>query len=201
MFPRQYGFAAAGGRKMLPSALPLTSRGFRVSGIRSGGVMNMQRTSGLGWIRGLRRAASPAPKAVSDPAETGLASATSGCVPASAERIRSRSLTPTPVYGSSHRAVCPASGVRSLRRTRTGKRNGVLLLTVAGLLVLPAIAHADLLTATIKNQEQTVLEGDSATFTVSLAGGTGSQASVTVKYTVSAARSHRRRTMVRLTAS
>ena len=156
--------------------------------------MNMQRTSGLGWIRGLRRAASRAPKAASGPAEIGLESATSGCVPASAERVRSRSLTPAPV-DASDRSACangtrrlsdrrPTRGVRTLHRPRE-KGRGVLLLTVAGLLVMPALAHADLLTATITNQEQTVLEGAPATFTVSLAGGTGSQAPVTVKYTVS----------------
>ena len=69
-------------------------------------------------------------------------------------------------------------------RRRTPQRRYALLCIVAALLVTPALAYADLLTATITNQEQNVLEGTSAIFTVTLTGGTPSQ-DVEVQFKVS----------------
>ena len=69
-------------------------------------------------------------------------------------------------------------------RNRTPQRRYALLCIVAALLVTPALAYADLLTATITNQQQNVLEGTSAIFTVTLSGGTPTQ-DVVVQFKVS----------------
>ena len=52
------------------------------------------------------------------------------------------------------------------------------------MLLTPALAYADLLTATVTSEQQHVIEGSSAVFAVTLTGGTGSQ-EVTVDFTVS----------------
>ena len=52
---------------------------------------------------------------------------------------------------------------------------------VAGLLAVPAVARADLLTVSVTSQQETVLEGTGAVFDVTLSGGTGS-AGVVVTY-------------------
>ena len=72
------------------------------------------------------------------------------------------------------------------------KRSGLLLLATAALLLIPALAYADLLTVSVRSLEQTVVEGgttdvtdsEKATFEVQIHGGTGSTA-VMVTYALS----------------
>ena len=159
--------------------------------------MNMQRTSGLGWIRSLSGALSRVPKAVSDPAEAGLASAMCGRGATRAQSCFVASDSPPgslPRVGrrdgagrcSSRR---PLRFARAQYRSGNETRRGVLLWIVAALMVTPALAYADLLTVSVANQQETVLESTNddsvaAMFTVALAGGTGS-APVVVDFAVS----------------
>ena len=106
--------------------------------------MNMQRTSGLAWIRGSKEALSHAPGEVRDTAEAGSAAAACG----------------------------------------RGPRRHALLWIAAALFVTPTLAFADLLTATITNEQENVLEGTSAEFTVKLTGGVPTQ-NVVIEFTVS----------------
>ena len=134
--------------------------------------MNMQRTSGLGRIRGSKEASCHAPGEVRDPAEAGSAAATCGRARADAGRTRLLTATPGLALGSSYRS----------RRDGRARRRCVLLLMAAALLVLPAVAYADVLTATVTGPV-TVPEGSDAIFSVTLTGGTGSE-KVVVYYTV-----------------
>ena len=135
--------------------------------------MNMQRTSGLGWIRGSKEASSHAPGEVRHTAEAGWAAATCRCARADAGRTRLLTATPGLAGGSSHRS----------RRNGRARRRGVLLLMAAALLLLPAVAYADVLTATVTGPV-TVPEGSPAVFSVTLTGGTDSDGKVVVYYTV-----------------
>ena len=135
--------------------------------------MNMQRTSGLGWIRGSKDASPHAPAEVRDSARTGSAAATCGRAPVRcADRSRRAPDGPRARLASGS------------RRRRTPQRRYALLCIVAALLVTPALAYADLLTATITNEEENVLEEKNAVFTVTLAGGVPTQP-VEVQFKVS----------------
>ena len=134
--------------------------------------MNMQRTSGHGWIRGSKEASCHAPGEVRDSARAGSAAATCGRARADAGRTRLLTATPGLAVGSSYRS----------RRDGRARRRCVLLLMAAALLVLPAVAYADVLTATVTGPV-TVPEGSPAIFSVTLTGGTGSE-KVVVDYTV-----------------
>ena len=148
--------------------------------------MNMQRTSGLGWIRGSKEALYHAPGELRNPVRAGSAAATCGRGLAGAGCSRSYGRTPDSVSAQRHlqghaggSGRSPGGrGVRlacSSRGPRTHRRGYALLWIVAALLVTPALAYADLLTATIINEQHSVLEGSSAVFTVTLTGGTGSE--------------------------
>ena len=107
------------------------------------------------------------------PLEAGSAAATCGRARADAGRTRLLTATPGLAVGSSHRS----------RRNGRVLRRGVLLWMAAALLLLPAVAYADVLTATVTGPV-TVPEGSSAVFSVTLTGGTGSDGKVVVYYTV-----------------
>ena len=134
--------------------------------------MNMHCASRLGWIRSSKDASPHAPEELADPAQGGSAASgrTTGTMPS--QRLADR----TPRAPTRHRA----------------KRSGLLLLATAALLLIPALAYADLLTVSVRSLEQTVVEGDTtgapdsekATFEVKLHGGTGS-APVKVTYALS----------------
>ena len=111
---------------------------------------------------------------------TSSAAPLSGAPASGKQRLRSVRLR----SGSSHRSTQTAAAGRSPERrpanrvrTLAGRRikqSGALLWIVAGLLV-PVLAHADLLTVSVTSQQQTVIEGGEATFEVRLTGGTGSE--------------------------
>ena len=134
--------------------------------------MNMHCASRLGWIRSSKEASPHALEEVTDPAQAGSAASgrTTGTMPS--QRLADR----TPRAPTPHRA----------------KRSGLLLLATAALLLIPALAYADLLTVSVRSLEQTVVEGgttgapdsEKATFEVKLHGGTGS-AAVKVTYALS----------------
>ena len=124
--------------------------------------MNMHCASRLGWIRSSKEASPHAPEELADPAQARSAASgrTTGTMPS--QRLADR----TPRAPAPHRV----------------KRSGLLLLATATLLLIPALAYADVPVATITGLEF-VAEGTPAEFTVALAGGKGS-ADVVVTYTV-----------------
>ena len=91
--------------------------------------MNMHRASRLGWIRSLKEASPHAPEEVTDPAQAG--SAASG---------RATRIMP------SRR---PADRTLRAPTRHRAKRSGLLLLATATLLLIPALAYADVPVATI----------------------------------------------------
>ena len=126
--------------------------------------MNMHCASRLGWIRSSKEASLHAPEEVTDPAQADSAASgrTTGTMPS--QRLADR----TPRAPARHRA----------------KRSGLLLLATATLLLIPALAYADVPVATISGPVS-VAEGqtDGAVYTVTLTGGTGSVA-IVIDYTV-----------------
>ena len=99
--------------------------------------MNMHRASRLGWIRSLTGASSHAPAKAADTAQADMAAAT-GRAPAAAGSRSSRSRGPA----ARARTLRAATGHRA-------KRSGLLLLATAALLLIPALAYADVPVATI----------------------------------------------------
>ena len=134
--------------------------------------MNMHGASHLGWFRSLKEASSHASGEAADPAQADLAAA-SGRAPAAAGARSSR-----PRRSAAH--------TRTSARSASGKRRGLLLLATAALLLIPALAYADVPVATISGP-LTVVEPASGTenvvYTVTLTGGTGSMP-VVFDYTV-----------------
>ena len=129
--------------------------------------MNMHCASRLGWIRSSKEASPHAPEGLTDPAQAGSAASgrTTGTMPS--RRLADR----TPRAPAHHRA----------------KRSGLLLLAAATLLLIPALAYADVPVATISGPVS-IAEGASntnnnAVYTVTLTGGEGSVA-IVVDYTV-----------------
>ena len=123
--------------------------------------MNMHCASRLGWIRSSKEASPHAPDELTDPAQAG--SAASG----RATRIRpSRRLADrTPRAPARHRA----------------KRSGLLLLAAAALLLIPALAYADVPVATITG-DGVVKEDTPATYNVALT--LGGSAPIIIRYDV-----------------
>ena len=148
--------------------------------------MNMHRASRLGWIRSSKDASPHAPEEVTDPA----GSAASGRAPADAGVPGSRSATSGGTTPSkqpadrARRAPAPRTGnnPRTLSRSLGPKRRSLLLLSAA-LLLIPAVAYADVPMASIAGPE-TVAEDSDAVYTVTLTAGTGSKP-VIVEFTVS----------------
>ena len=101
-------------------------------------------------------------KKLTDPAQAGSAASgrTTGTMPSQRPADR------TPRAPTRHRA----------------KRGGLLLLATATLLLIPALAYADVPVATISGPVS-VAEGDNAVYTVTLEGGTGSE-DIVFDYTV-----------------
>ena len=99
--------------------------------------MNRHCASRLGWIRSLTGASSHASAEAADPAQVDMAAAL-GRVPAGAGARSSRSQGP---------AVC-ARRLRAATRHRA-KRSGIRLLATATLMLIPALAYADVPVATI----------------------------------------------------
>ena len=126
--------------------------------------MNMHRTSRLGWIRSSKEASTHAPEEVTDPAQAG--SAASG---------RATRIMP------SRR---PADRTLRAPTRHRAKRGGLLLLATATLLLIPALAYADVPVATISGPVS-VAEGQTggAVYTVTLEGGTGSE-DIVFDYTI-----------------
>ena len=126
--------------------------------------MNMHCASRLGWIRSSKEASPHAPEEVTDPAQAGSAASgrTTGTMPS--QRLADR----TPRAPARHSA----------------KRSGLLLLATATLLLIPALAYADVPVATISGPVS-VAEGQvgGAVYTVNLEGGTGSE-DIVFDYTV-----------------
>ena len=130
--------------------------------------MNMHRASRLGWIRSSKDASPHAPEKVTDPAQAGSAASgrATGTMPS--QRPADRTLRAP----ARHRA----------------KRSGLFVLATATLLLIPALAYADVPVATISGPVS-VAEGASgggsnnALYTVTLTGGEGSVA-IVVDYTV-----------------
>ena len=115
--------------------------------------MNMHCASRLGWIRSSKEASPHAPEELADPAQAGSAASgrTTGTMPS--QRLADR----TPRAPARHRA----------------KRSGLLLLATATLLLIPALAYADVPVATITG-DGVVKEGAEATYDVALTlGGSG----------------------------
>ena len=128
--------------------------------------MNMHCASRLGWIRSSKEASPHAPEELADPAQADSAASgrTTGTMPS--QRLADR----TPRAPAHHRA----------------KRSGLLLLASAALLLIPALAYADVPVATISGRTA-VAEPPTGTvdvtYTVTLTGGTGS-AEIVFDYTV-----------------
>ena len=138
--------------------------------------MNMDSTSGRGRVLGSKEASSHASGELPDPAHSGMTAATRG---------RARGDAKRPLWCRTPNLVTsPTRERRRVARARRTRTPAALLWAVVALFATPALAHADLLTATVSNQQTNVLEGTAAVFTVTLTGGTSSQA-VTVDFTVS----------------
>ena len=133
--------------------------------------MNMYCASRLGWIRSSKEASPHAPEELTDPAQADSAASgrTTGTMPS--QRLADR----TPRAPARHRA----------------KRSGLLLLATATLLLIPALAYADVPVATISGPvsvaegaaEGAIDSDNPAVYTVTLTGGKGSQA-IVFDYTV-----------------
>ena len=124
--------------------------------------MNMYCASRLGWIRSSKEASPHAPEELTDPAQADSAASgrTTGTMPS--QRLADR----TPRAPARHRA----------------KRSGLLVLAAATLLLIPALAYADVPVATISGPVS-VAEGDGAVYTVTLEGGRGSE-DIVFDYTI-----------------
>ena len=123
--------------------------------------MNMHCASRLGWIRSSKDASPHAPEELTDPAQADSAASgrTTGTMPS--QRLADR----TPRAPSRHRV----------------KRSGLLILATATLLLIPALAYADVPVATITG-DGAVKEGASATYDVALT--LGGSAPIIVTYEV-----------------
>ena len=147
--------------------------------------MNMHCASRLGWIRSSQEASAHASVEVSDPTQAGLTAA-SGRAPASAGAPGSQFAIPDPGTRTPS-APRPADGARHPAGRRP-KRRGLLLAAAAALLLIPALAYADVPVASISGPE-TVAEGaaannpEDAEYTVTLTAGMGSEP-ITIHYTV-----------------
>ena len=134
--------------------------------------MNMHCASRLGWIRSLTGASSHAPAEAADPAQADMTAA-SGRAPAGAG---SRSV-PT------RRGAPPARALHGATR-HSVRRGGLLLLATATLMLIPALAYADVPVATISGPVSVAeAQPGGAVYTVTLEGGTGS-AEIVFDYTV-----------------
>ena len=124
--------------------------------------MNMHCASRIGWIRSSKDASPHAPEELTDPAQADSAASgrATGTMPS--QRLADR----TPRAPTRHRA----------------KRSGLLLLATATLLLIPALAYADVPVATISGPVS-VAEGKKAVYTVSLEGGVGSE-NIVFDYTI-----------------